>query len=549
MESISHTKPGIFRRSVGFWKSIYNHKDFVKYTLYTVTGTTVVLGIWVYFRERQKKKLIALSTINLQSSPQEESVKVAQHAQIFPSGGRNSMHLELGGSSMISSSESCSSLPNSASMSSEELNVVIHECLSRGLRELKLGLDLSGYSGDGSRSESESSTPGSLSRSSAVNGRKRVNSRRRMGSLSNSMSSSTVSTTEILEEVATILKAQQRIEQIIESDPSLASDSIKEIIQHVRTESESSGNESVKSAKTVRSGRWSPSGSSVDSFMTADDDFENLASLQFLSTAYDLVDEDRIYTRKIRFELCGVQSEREFLAKLHCIREAEKLWLRDKQSRIWLRDVTCVILTGLLKADGTDPEPCQENFESLCEWCEGNYDEMCKSLSQKGIAEISIFDVVIDLCLLDSFDLLANPPSAMMSVLSNRWMSEDFKRTAMTTALWSYISRCRSDPSNENPFMVKLFDLAKTIAPAICWGQMGPQRKFGELFRSFKAEIISLSQDLFAYRDSWGSKERLSNDLRNIIASACHRLIDILNEKTDSEILFIEPPEIKIGET
>jgi len=44
MESISYTKPGIFRRSVGYWKSIYNHKDFVKYTLYTVTGTTVVLG-------------------------------------------------------------------------------------------------------------------------------------------------------------------------------------------------------------------------------------------------------------------------------------------------------------------------------------------------------------------------------------------------------------------------------------------------------------------------------------------------------------------------
>jgi hypothetical protein len=96
---------------------------------------------------------------------------------------------------------------------------------------------------------------------------------------------------------------------------------------------------------------------------------------------------------------------------------------------------------------------------------------MCASLSQKGIAEISIFDVVIDLCLLDGFDLLASPPSAMMSgkdhltamvnqasVLSNRWMSEDFKRTAMTTALWSYIGRCRSDPSNENLFMAKLFD-------------------------------------------------------------------------------------------
>ena len=70
-----------------------------------------------------------------------------------------------------------------------------------------------------------------------------------------------------------------------------------------------------------------------------------------------------------------------------------------------------------------------------------------------------------------------------------------------------------------------------------------------DVLNDFKAEIISLSQDLFAYRDSWGSKERLSDDLRNIIASACHRLIDILNEKTDSEILFIEPPEIQIGET
>lgn len=141
-----------------------------------------------------------------------------------------------------------------------------------------------------------------------------------------------------------------------------------------------------------------------------------------------------------------------------------------------------------------------ENFESLCDWCEDNYDEMCKSLSYKGICEISIFDVVIDLCLLDGLDLLSSPPAAMMSgrkyilchafnfiqVLSNRWMSDDFKKTAMTTALWSYISRCRSDPVNSNPFMCKLLDLAKTITPAICWGQMGPQRKFSELLRSFK---------------------------------------------------------------
>lgn len=98
--------------------------------------------------------------------------------------------------------------------------------------------------------------------------------------------------------------------------------------------------------------------------MTADEDFE-LTTFPFLGSAYELADEDRIYTRKIRYELCGVKTEREFLAKLHCIREAEKLWLSDKASRVWLKDVTCVILTGLLQADGSDPEPCQGTEECL----------------------------------------------------------------------------------------------------------------------------------------------------------------------------------------
>ena len=56
---------------------------------------------------------------------------------------------------------------------------------------------------------------------------------------------------------------------------------------------------------------------------------------------------------------------------------------------------------------------------------------MCKGLSQKGIAEISIFDVVIDLCLLDGFDLLASPPSTMMSG----------KHLLSLTRLWFFLNR------------------------------------------------------------------------------------------------------------
>ena len=112
----------------------------------------ISLAIWVFFRKRQKKKPISLSSIskfdNLNASPLKKDTPISQ---ISRSAGER-LYLELGSgapqSAMMSSSESCSSLTNS--MSSEDLNVVIHECLSRGLRELKMGLDLSGY--DGSRS-------------------------------------------------------------------------------------------------------------------------------------------------------------------------------------------------------------------------------------------------------------------------------------------------------------------------------------------------------------------------------------------------------------
>ena len=40
---------------------------------------------------------------------------------------------------------------------------------------------------------------------------------------------------------------------------------------------------------------------------------------------------------------------------------------------------------------------------------------------------ISFFDVVIDFILLDAFDDLENPPSSVITVTQNRWLSNGFK--------------------------------------------------------------------------------------------------------------------------
>ena len=33
----------------------------------------------------------------------------------------------------------------------------------------------------------------------------------------------------------------------------------------------------------------------------------------------------------------------------------------------------------------------------------------------------------------------AHPPASITSVLANRWLGNDYKRTGMTTAVWSFI--------------------------------------------------------------------------------------------------------------
>ena len=76
--------------------------------------------------------------------------------------------------------------------------------------------------------------------------------------------------------------------------------------------------------------------------MTACDDFE-YDSFPFLSQGLDLAEEYKVDARKIRYQLFGQRSEREFLGKLWCIRKAECSWLSDPQARDWLRYINLKI--------------------------------------------------------------------------------------------------------------------------------------------------------------------------------------------------------------
>lgn len=42
---------------------------------------------------------------------------------------------------------------------------------------------------------------------------------------------------------------------------------------------------------------------------------------------------------------------------------------------------------------------------------------------------MGFFDIVLDFILMDAFEDLENPPSSVLAVLRNRWLSDSFKET------------------------------------------------------------------------------------------------------------------------
>ena len=45
------------------------------------------------------------------------------------------------------------------------------------------------------------------------------------------------------------------------------------------------------------------------------------------------------------------------------------------------------------------------------------------------VKNFTFYDVVLDFILMDAFDDLENPPSSVIAVVNNRWLSNGFKET------------------------------------------------------------------------------------------------------------------------
>jgi hypothetical protein len=104
---------------------------------------------------------------------------------------------------------------------------------------------------------------------------------------------------------------------------------------------------------------------------------------------------------------------------------------------------------------------------------ESNWRNLKDELATRDVQCLNFYDVALDFILLDAFDDLEDPPSAISAVIQNRWLSQSFKETALATAVWSVLKAKRRLLKYPDGFISRFYSLNEYLVPVLAWGFLG----------------------------------------------------------------------------
>jgi len=61
-------------------------------------------------------------------------------------------------------------------------------------------------------------------------------------------------------------------------------------------------------------------------------------------------------------------------------------------------------------------------------------------LSTRGVKQMTFYDIVMDYILMDAFEDLEAPPTSVIAVIQNRWLSKGFKETVIPNIIYWILS-------------------------------------------------------------------------------------------------------------
>ncbi|XP_055721994.1 mitoguardin 1 isoform X2 [Salvelinus fontinalis] len=264
---------------------------------------------------------------------------------------------------------------------------------------------------------------------------------------------------------------------------------------------------------------------SNDSFMSAAELSEQYRELRsahvpgscivvnpFYEEAIQLAEEGKISCRVHRTELLECLGDTDFLAKLHCVRQACQLILCERATRTFLSDTGKKILSSIIVKARKSPKRFEEVFEEMIVFLEHpeHWENTEVELATRGVKHLNFYDIVLDFILMDSFEDLENPPISIQNVVNNRWLNSSFKETAVASSCWSVLKQKRQH---------------MRVSPVLAWGFLGPKTSLHDFCCFFKDQVLFFLKDVFDLEKvRYCSVETLAEDMLHLL----HRRSELL---------------------
>ncbi|NXE86191.1 MIGA1 protein, partial [Menura novaehollandiae] len=247
---------------------------------------------------------------------------------------------------------------------------------------------------------------------------------------------------------------------------------------------------------------------------------DSLCHCPLYEEAMHLVEEGKIYSRVLRTEMFECLGDSDFLAKLHCIRQAFQIILSETANRIFLAESGRKILSALIVRARKNPKKFEDVFDEMIYFLEqtDHWDNTEMELAARGVKNLNFYDVVLDFILMDSFEDLENPPISIQNVVNNRWLNSSFKETAVASSCWSVLKQKRQQMKVPDGFFAHFYAICEHISPVLAWGFLGPRNSLYDLCCFFKDQVLFFLKDIFDFEKvRYSTMESLAEDLTQLL--------------------------------
>lgn len=243
---------------------------------------------------------------------------------------------------------------------------------------------------------------------------------------------------------------------------------------------------------------------SDDSFASAPESFLRLevssSRHQLYISALSLVDEGKIQCRTMRTKVLCCIDDKDFLAKLCCVRQAFSELLLSEENRRFTTEAGRDMIVTLLNSSNHDSQAFIDRYNDIIQFTQDpqNWEKVEHELIDRGVVYMNVYDIVLDFMLMDAFDDLSDPPSALQSVIHNGWISSGIKQSMLNTAVWSVLKTKKSLLRNKNGFMSRFYLMSETVSPVFAWGFLGTDTELNDRCMRFKNTMMSFLRSVFS---------------------------------------------------